>query len=186
MTYPRTSHFLGILFTSFLVLGGYGEIRAEAVRNMFDARVPMRDDVLVYTGEVLDKPLEIIGPVWVELYVASSARDTDFTAKLVDVYPDGRAVRLGPSNTGIIRARFRNGFGEEELLTPGKVEKYQISLADLWAIPSFPVTGCVWRSPAALTPRCSPIRTPAIPSRPIRNGGLLSRPFTMTAFIRLP
>lgn len=90
-----------------------------------------RDDVLVYTGEVLEKPLEIIGPVSVELFAASDARDTDFTAKLVDVYPDGRAVRLGPTNSGIIRARFRNGFGKEQLLTPGKVERYQISLADL-------------------------------------------------------
>ncbi len=90
-----------------------------------------RDDVLVYTGEVLDKPLEIIGPVSVELYAASDARDTDFTVKLVDVYPDGRAVRLGPVNTGIIRARFRSGIGKEQLLTPGEVVKYQITLADL-------------------------------------------------------
>jgi uncharacterized protein len=90
-----------------------------------------RNDVLVYTGEVLGKQLEIIGPVSVELFAASDAKDTDFTAKLVDVYPDGRAVRLGPTNSGIIRARFRNGFGKEQLITPGKVEKYQISLADM-------------------------------------------------------
>jgi putative CocE/NonD family hydrolase len=93
--------------------------------------IEQRDDVLIYTGEVLEQPLEIIGPVTVELYAASDAQDTDFAAKLVDVYPDGRAVRLGPVNTGIIRARFRNGFGTEQLLTPGKVEKYRIPLADI-------------------------------------------------------
>lgn len=87
-----------------------------------------RSDVLVYTGEVLKESLEIIGTVSVELFAASDAKDTDFTAKLIDVYPDGRAVRLGPLNTGVIRARFRNGFGAEELLSPGKVEKYEISL----------------------------------------------------------
>jgi len=87
-----------------------------------------RTDVLVYTGSVLEESLEIIGTVSVELYAASDAKDTDFTAKLIDVYPDGRAVRLGPLNSGVIRARFRNGFGAEELLTPGKVEKYKISL----------------------------------------------------------
>jgi len=87
-----------------------------------------RHDVLVYTGEVLERSLEIIGTVSVELFAGSDAKDTDFTAKLIDVYPDGRAVRLGPLNTGVIRARFRNGFGIEELLTPGKVEKYIIAL----------------------------------------------------------
>ncbi len=90
-----------------------------------------RHDVLVYTGEVLGEPLELIGTVSVELFAASDARDTDFTAKLIDVYPDGRAVRLGPLNSGIIRARFRNGFGTEELLSPGKVEKYKIPLFEI-------------------------------------------------------
>ncbi len=93
--------------------------------------IEKRQDVLVYTGEVLSEPLEIIGPVSVELYAATDGRDTDFTAKLVDVYPDGRAVKLGQIKSGVIRARYRNGFGTEELLTPGKVEKYRISLADI-------------------------------------------------------
>ncbi len=93
--------------------------------------IERRNDVLVYTSDVLGEPLEIIGTVSVELFAASDVRDTDFAVKLVDVYPDGRAVRLGPLNSGIIRARFRNGFGEEQLLTPGKVVKYQIYLADV-------------------------------------------------------
>ncbi len=87
--------------------------------------------MLVYTSEILDEALEIIGNVAVELFAASDARDTDFTAKLVDVYPDGRAVRLGPVNSGIVRARFRDGFGPEKLLSPGKVERYRISLLEI-------------------------------------------------------
>ncbi len=56
--------------------------------------IERRDDVLVYTGPPLERALEVTGPLEVILYAASSARDTDFTAKLVDVYPDGRAIHL--------------------------------------------------------------------------------------------
>ncbi len=93
--------------------------------------IEQRQDVLVYTGEVLSEPLEIIGRVSVELYAASDGRDTDFAARLVDVYPDGRAVRLGADVSGVVRARSRNGFGRQELLTPGKVERYEILLRDV-------------------------------------------------------
>jgi hypothetical protein len=93
--------------------------------------IEQRRDVLVYTGEVLSEPLEIIGRVSVELYAASDARDTDFAARLIDVYPDSRAVRLGSPVSAIVRARYRNGFGKEELLTPGKIEKYTILLRDV-------------------------------------------------------
>jgi hypothetical protein len=92
--------------------------------------VEQRRDVLVYTSEALDKPVEVIGPVSVELYAASDARDTDFTANLVDVYPDGRAVALGPNPVGIIRARYRNGLDHQELLKPGAIERYRIGLGD--------------------------------------------------------
>jgi putative CocE/NonD family hydrolase len=90
-----------------------------------------RDDVLVYTGEALEEPLEVMGRVQVELHAASDARDTDFTASLIDVYPDGRAVVLGARVAGIIRARYRRGFEATELLTPGKVERYLIDLGHL-------------------------------------------------------
>jgi len=93
--------------------------------------IEQRQDVLVYSSEVLEVPLEIIGQVLVELFAATDGRDTDFTAKLVDVYADGRAVKLGQIKSGVVRARYRNGFDNEELLTPGKVEKYRISLADI-------------------------------------------------------
>ncbi|WP_174614540.1 CocE/NonD family hydrolase [Virgibacillus ihumii] len=85
-----------------------------------------RDDVLVYTSEKLDKQLEVTGPVKVRLWAATDAPDTDFTAKLVDVFPDGTAFNL---TDGIVRARYRNGYTPEPDLN-GEVVKYEI---DLWA-----------------------------------------------------
>jgi len=89
--------------------------------------VEMRDDVLVYSTPVLERPVEVTGPIELRLFVASSARDTDFTGKLVDVYPDGRAMIL---TEGILRARYRNSFTAPELLEPDAI--YEIRL-DLWA-----------------------------------------------------
>ena len=88
--------------------------------------VEERRDVLVYSSEPLARPLEVTGPILVELWAASSARDTDFTAKLVDVHPDGYARNL---LDGIIRARYRRSAGEPSPLEPGRVERYTI---DLW------------------------------------------------------
>jgi putative CocE/NonD family hydrolase len=88
--------------------------------------VERRDDVLVYTGPVLEHNLEVTGPLEVVLYAASSARCTDFTAKLVDVHPGGEAIHLAE---GILRARYRNGYEKAELLVPGEVAEYRIELA---------------------------------------------------------
>jgi uncharacterized protein len=85
-----------------------------------------RADVLMYTSLALEKAVEITGPVKVVLHAASSARDTDFTAKLVDVYPDGKAYNLCD---GIIRARFRESFSKPTLLEPSQSYRYEI---DLW------------------------------------------------------
>jgi uncharacterized protein len=82
-----------------------------------------RDDVLCFTTAPLTEPLEVTGHVSLTLYASSSAPDTDFTGKLVDVFPDGRAIFL---TDGIIRARYRNSLAEPELLTPGEV--YELSL----------------------------------------------------------
>jgi len=84
-----------------------------------------RDDVLTYTSEPLESDLEVIGPVEVLLYAASSARDTDFIVRLCDVYPDGRSIFL---TEGIIRARYRGSVEGEstELLEPGEVAGYRI------------------------------------------------------------
>jgi hypothetical protein len=86
-----------------------------------------RDDVLVYSTNAFSKDFEVTGPVSVELYASSSAADTDFTAKLVDVWPNGFAQNL---TEGIIRARYRNSESSPELLNPGQVYKFAI---DLWS-----------------------------------------------------
>jgi len=85
--------------------------------------VESRRDVLVYTTRPLQRDVEAIGPVQVVLYVATSARDTDFTAKLVDVFPDGRARNL---TDGILRLRYRNSLEKPELAKPGEV--YRIAI----------------------------------------------------------
>jgi putative CocE/NonD family hydrolase len=92
--------------------------------------IQRRDDVLVYTSDALTEPLDVIGEVSVTLEAASDARDTDFTAILTDVGPDGRALKLGPS-IGVRRARYRNGYEKEELLTPGQPATFKIDLNDI-------------------------------------------------------
>lgn len=104
-----------------------GNNLAGAKSGPYDqSEIEQRDDVLVYTTPPLIKPIEVTGPVKMILYAASTASDTDFTAKLVDVYPDGKAYNLCD---GILRARYRHGMDKPELLTPGSIEQYEI---DLW------------------------------------------------------
>ncbi len=88
--------------------------------------VERRDDVLIYTSEPLEKDLEVTGPVSLTLYASSGARDTDFAATLVDVYPDGRAIHVCE---GIRRARFRESIEAPTLIEPGRVYEYTI---DMW------------------------------------------------------
>ncbi len=87
--------------------------------------VESRSDVLCYTSAVLEQELEVTGPVTLVLYVRSSAPDTDFTGKLVDVYPDGRAMIL---TDGILRARYRDGFDKPKSLTPGEIYCIEVDL----------------------------------------------------------
>ncbi len=94
----------------------------------YDQRgVESRHDVLVYTSLPLERDIEVTGPVTVTLYASSSARDTDFTAKLVDVRPDGYASNL---TEGIVRARCRAAELTAPHIEPGLVYEYSI---DLWA-----------------------------------------------------
>ena len=86
-----------------------------------------RSDVLVYTTPVLAQDTEVTGPVSLDLYVSSSAVDTDFTGMLLDVWPDGYAQNL---TSGILRLRYRNSPEQPELAIPGQV--YRITV-DLWA-----------------------------------------------------
>ncbi len=90
-----------------------------------------RHDVLVYSSEVLTERVAIAGTVAVELFAASDGRDTDFVVKLLDVQPDGRALKLGVNPVAIIRARYRNGLDREVLLIPNQVERYRIEISDL-------------------------------------------------------
>jgi uncharacterized protein len=85
--------------------------------------VERRRDVLVYSSAPLRRDLEVIGPVRVVLYASTSARDTDFTAKLVDVFPDGRAQNL---TDGILRLRFRHSLEQPVLARPGEICKLTI------------------------------------------------------------
>jgi putative CocE/NonD family hydrolase len=90
------------------------------------SQVEKRNDVLVFTSEALKNELEVTGPVRVILYAASTAKDTDWTAKLVDVHPDGRPFNLCD---GIIRARYYDSKSEPNLIQPGKIYRYEI---DVW------------------------------------------------------
>ena len=89
--------------------------------------VEARDDVLVYSTPPLTADMEVTGPVTVELYAKSSAVDTDFTAKLVDVWPNGFAQNL---TEGILRARYRAAQDTPELMTPDEVYRFTI---DAWS-----------------------------------------------------
>jgi putative CocE/NonD family hydrolase len=93
----------------------------------YDQRpIEARKDVLTYTSDPLDKDVEITGHVIVKLFAASSARDTDFVARLTDVHPDGKSINI---TEGVIRARFReNIHGAPKLIEPGKVYEYTIDL----------------------------------------------------------
>ena len=90
------------------------------------AAIERRDDVLVYRTDPLTEDTEVIGPIRVDLYASSSAPDTDFMAKLVDVWPTGFVQRLCD---GMVRARFRDGMDRPSLIEPGKVYHYSI---DCW------------------------------------------------------
>ncbi len=108
--------------------GGVTGWPAAMPGGAFDQRaIEERQDVLVYTTPVLEQDLEVTGPITLSLYAATSAVDTDFTAKLVDVQPDGYARNL---TDGILRGRYRESRAAVKLLTPGEVYEYSI---DLWA-----------------------------------------------------
>ena len=101
---------------SFAQIGGPDDYR----------KVEERDDVLVYTSEAVTEELEVCGPIRVRLSASSSARDTDFTAKLLDVWPNGFVQRL---TDGMVRARFREGMDKPSLIEAGRTYSYDV---DLW------------------------------------------------------
>jgi putative CocE/NonD family hydrolase len=89
-------------------------------------RMEEREDILVYTTEPLEEGIEVSGSIEVTLYVSSDVRDTDFTVKLIDVYPDGTAYNLDET---IQRMRYREGYERQVFMEPGEV--YEVKLGAL-------------------------------------------------------
>lgn len=108
-----------------LMLGGPGGGQSWMPGPRDQRAVEARPDVCSFTSEALAEDLEVTGPVSVTLHAATSAADTDFAAKLVDVWPDGRALNVVD---GIVRARYRDGTGTANPITPGEVNEYTIDL----------------------------------------------------------
>ena len=90
--------------------------------------------MLVFTSPILKEPYEATGSIKAHLYVSSNCSDTDFTVKLIDVYPDGRSMLI---TDGILRMRYRNGTDHWEFMEPGKI--YDIWV-DLWS------TSYIWNT----------------------------------------
>ncbi len=110
------------------VRGGTGA-RGGISSDPIDQRVnEKRMDVLCYTSDVLKDDVEIVGPVKIVLFASSSARDTDFCGKLVDVHPNGAAYNVCYAASGLISARFRDSVEKPSLIEPGKVYRYEIEL----------------------------------------------------------
>jgi len=104
-----------------------GRIHARLpVKGPYDQReVEERPDVLLFSTSPLIEPLEIVGQIRVKLWASSDRKDTDFTAKLTDVYPDGRSMLVSDS---IVKGRYRNTYRREEFLSPGQVYEFDIDL----------------------------------------------------------
>src|SRR5207247_1805489 len=115
-----------------LLQGGWDQRGGDAVWN-WPRPVPLsaRADVVVFQTPPLETDVEVTGPITVKLWASSNRRDTDFTAKLIDVhppspdYPQGFDLNLGD---GIIRARFRDSLARERLMQPGTVYEFTIKL----------------------------------------------------------
>lgn len=107
---------------------------ADRAGPLDQADVEVRDDVLVYTSAPLKSALRIAGPLRAVLHISSSARDTDFVARLVHVAPDGRAIGI---QEGALRARYREGIGQPKLLEPGTTVRLDVDMRSIaYTIPA--------------------------------------------------
>jgi len=96
------------------------------VKGPYDQReTEGREDVLIFTTPVLETPLKIVGQVKAKVWASSDRKDTDFTVKITDVYPDGRSMFI---LDGMVKARFRNSYLKEEFLSAGEVYEFDIDL----------------------------------------------------------
>lgn len=103
--------------------GVNGHIMLELAGIKDQSQVEKRDDILVYTTDILEQNIEIVGEVRVKLYVSSDVTDTDFTAKLVEVRPDGYCRII---EDGIAKTRFRNGYSKKEKIIPGEIYEVEV------------------------------------------------------------
>lgn len=128
-TDERADHYLYDPFHPVPTVGGQlCCYPSQLAPGAFDQRdVEQRADVLVFRTEPLEQDTEVTGHVTLTLWASTTAADTDFTGKLVDVYPDGYTRNL---TDGIIRARYRSGTAQPDFVTPNEVVEYTI---DLWA-----------------------------------------------------
>jgi uncharacterized protein len=106
-------------------VGGSAFNVARICGPMDQRDIERRQDILVYTTPPLKEDIEVTGPVSAIIFASSSAKDTDFTGKLVDVWPDGKAIIL---TEGIVRARYRDSELIPSLIEPGKAYRYTIDL----------------------------------------------------------
>jgi putative CocE/NonD family hydrolase len=110
-------------------MGGQTSLPARMMKMnsgpLDQARLEARPDVLVYTSDPVEEPLEVTGPLAFVLHAATTATDTDFVVKLTDVHPDGTSIILAE---GVLRARFRQGFEREVLVEPDRPEEYRVDL----------------------------------------------------------
>ena len=111
--------------------GAYHQAESEKFFGSTLPYLPLkaRSDILTFQTEPLVSSVEVVGPIVVNLYVASTAVDTDFTVKLVDVYPPSADYPSGFDmnlTDGILRARYRNSPAEQEMMEPGDVYQIQI------------------------------------------------------------
>lgn len=108
-------------------LGGRVLATGRLVPGPFDQTpIETRNDILCYSTPELKEDIEITGPLIFHLFAATSAKDTDFMAKLVDVHPNGAAYNVAE---GFIRARYRKSVIRPELVEPGEVNEYLIDMA---------------------------------------------------------
>jgi putative CocE/NonD family hydrolase len=119
-------------FTGFVEPGGFDQrCRKETLYASDELPLSQRRDVLVFQTEPLEQDIEATGPIEVKLFVSSTAVDTDFTAKLIDVYPPNPDYPLGfDLNIGdsIVRMRYRNSPAKAEMMEPGEVYEATIKL----------------------------------------------------------
>jgi len=100
----------------------------EHEQLILDQRVvERRDDVLVYTTPPVNDDVAVVGPIRAKIFASSSAVDTDFVAKLIDVNPNDMAIFL---TIGIVRARYRNSFEKPTLMEPGAVYEFNVDMSN--------------------------------------------------------